>query len=110
MTRIYIPESTSSISSSAFYNIPNLTIYGVSGSTAEYYALSNNFKFVALEQIKNTTSLNNWIIAAEYKLSQNLSDYTVSTVTALQNQYNRSVQVKDDFFQRKLSLINLQQI
>lgn len=27
-----------------------------------------------------------------------MSDYTVSTVTALQNQYNRSVQVKDDFF------------
>lgn len=98
LTRIYIPESTSSISTSAFYNVPNLTIYGVSGSTAEYYALSNNFKFVALEQNKNTTSLNNWIIAAEYKLSQNLSDYTVSTVTALQNQYNRSVQVKDDFF------------
>ena len=40
----------SSISEDAFYNCPNLTIYGYSGSIAEGYAVSHDIPFVSLGQ------------------------------------------------------------
>ena len=35
---IYIPESTTAIAKDAFENVSNLTIYGIDGSFAEFFA------------------------------------------------------------------------
>jgi hypothetical protein len=49
VTAVYIPANVTSIGMNIFWNtmIPNITIYGYAGSTAETYARTNNIRFVA---------------------------------------------------------------
>ena len=50
LTQIYIPDRTVTISTTAFNGLSNpLTIYGVDGSYAEFYANKNGFRFVPVE-------------------------------------------------------------
>ena len=45
---IYIPEATTSIDPNAFGNLSTLTIFGKTGSTAETFAQTHGFTFVAV--------------------------------------------------------------
>ncbi len=45
LTSITIPETVTFVGSNAFYNCTNLSIYGVSGSYAETYAIANSIPF-----------------------------------------------------------------
>ena len=47
---IFIPETVTSIGNNAFNNDSDLTIYGMTRTTAETYANSNNIPFVALTE------------------------------------------------------------
>ncbi len=47
---IFIPETVTSIGNNAFSNDSDLTIYGMTRTTAETYANSNNIPFVALTE------------------------------------------------------------
>ena len=50
LTQIYIPYETSFISATAFNGLSQkLTIYGMIGSYAEFYASKNGYKFVAVD-------------------------------------------------------------
>ena len=46
LTAVYIPEAVTSIGQNAFKGCTLMTIYGVSGSYAETYAMENNIPFV----------------------------------------------------------------
>ena len=46
---VYIPETTETISSSAFSACDGLTIYGHSGSRAETFAGDNGYTFIAID-------------------------------------------------------------
>ena len=51
LTSVTIPSSVTSINSNAFYNCKNIkTIYGVAGSSAETFANSKGYTFVAIEE------------------------------------------------------------
>ncbi len=98
LKKIYIPSTVSSVTSDAFLYSNNLTIYGESGSTIYYYALSNNIPFVELSGEKVFTELENSITTAQAKLSGDTSEYSQDVVTQLQTEINNALALKDDFF------------
>ncbi len=50
LSQIYIPEGCESISTTAFYGVSNLTIYGIRGSYAEWFASRRGYDFVAIDE------------------------------------------------------------
>ncbi len=46
LSHIYIPESTVSIATDAFFGVNNLIIHGVDGSYAEFFATKYGFEFI----------------------------------------------------------------
>ena len=98
LTNIYIPSNVSVIEDDVFLYSDNVTIYGSYYTTAHYYALENNIPFVNLPTDKDTLSLDNWIVASQYKLSGDMSDYIPATVEALQIALTDARAVKNNFF------------
>ena len=50
LVAIYIPEDCTNIATDAFYDVNFLTIFGVDGSYAEFYAGKHGFDFVAVDK------------------------------------------------------------
>ena len=98
LKKIYIPTTVSVIDDTAFQHSDNVTIYGTIGSTAYHYAFDRGIPFVELSTEKSIGDLNIWLTASEYRLGEDLSVYTASTVQKLQEEYAKAIIVRDDFF------------
>ena len=96
LKQIYIPESISRISTNAFKNCSELTIYGVSGSSAHAYAKNNNIPFISLEGVKKST-LNALLISCENILND-ADKYSSTGIARLQKVYANALPLKSDYF------------
>ena len=76
-TEITIPQSVTSISSDAFSYPKNMTIYGVSGSTAETFANDKGINFVA----KNISATNVSLNKTELTLKKGETATLVASIT-----------------------------
>lgn len=50
LTSLYVPASVTRIGSNVFHNTPNVTVYGIEGSTIQTYCEDNNVNFVAINE------------------------------------------------------------
>lgn len=50
LSQIYIPESCESIATTAFSGVTGLTVYGIDGSYAEWFAFKNGFEFIPVDE------------------------------------------------------------
>lgn len=98
LERIYIPSNVAVIEDDAFLYSDNVTIYGTTHSPVHYYALEKGIPFVELSSRKDMITLNNWLIATQYELSDDTSIYTPETLQNLLTVYEEANAIKNDFF------------
>lgn len=84
LEKILIPKATTTIAANAFYNTPNVTIYGYRNSYAQTYADKNKIPFVIIDDV-DKTELEKVLISADTILSDNNSPYTEESLENLRN-------------------------
>jgi len=74
LTDLFIPKSVTHIEDTAFFGCENLKIYGYAGSSAEVYALNNDFPFVEISAANRLSILDKQVLGVFAPLGKGEAD------------------------------------